>query len=171
VSGHQFAVRLGGSAADRAVARLVTAGGDTVVEHDVATGTTAYVEWAAPELVHALVEAVRAVDSAGLVATAVGPDDDLVTEAMIELRMGTDPARPPSLAGLAPTAVCGGIPLHRWSSVVSWLGPAARQGRYARYVLPGPADGRVFEAVNLALRLRVVAPAGGDLAPALSLLG
>lgn len=110
-----------------------------------------------PTLVDAVVSAVRDLDAIGVQAVAVR-DDDLVTLATIADRVGrsheavwrwavgsTGPGGFP-----APADNRLGTAYYRWSPVAAWL--------RRRLAIPVADPEPVLAAVNLALRLRALAP-------------
>jgi hypothetical protein len=162
---------------------------DVAVEYDAPTGRARIrFDRIAPSMVDAVVSGVRDLDHAGLVASGVVADDDLVTATGVAARLGRtrqaadrllhgdpppggwpgaevwDEARAPA-RGPRWAWMCAGEPLYRWSEVSAWLRahghtePVEPPVRRDAGQAAGPAADAdpVFEAVNLALRLRALA--------------
>jgi hypothetical protein len=112
----------------------------------------------APTLGDAIVSAVRDLDRVGLVVLAASEDDDLVTLAVVAARLGL----PLDIVQRWAVGIAGpgGFPApvqpdavrkcFRWSAVGAWL--------RAHYRFQEPDASLTFVAVNLALRLRALAP-------------
>jgi hypothetical protein len=129
---------------------------DAVVEHDpVARELRAHFDRAAPSLAEAVVSAVRDVDAGGLISLAAQPDDDLVTLGAVAARLGVSRRVAEGLlhGGPAPLWQCSDEPVYRWTEVA----PRVR-------VRGDSASARIFEAANLALRLRTLTRADATLA-------
>lgn len=159
----RFAVQVTQPLIDSQIQQLFSTIKDACVEVGAWRGWAAVsVDRLAPSLPDALVVAIRDLESAGLVALDVGPDDDLVTAQVIAERAGCSdqavhrwasgeggPSGFPAPA-VRPTTT-GGATYYRWSEVEPWLrerlGPRATD------------DDVVYRAVNLILRLRTIAPA------------
>jgi hypothetical protein len=115
----------------------------------------------APSLVDAIVSGVRDLDIVGLNAVEAEPDDDLVTISTVAERLVRNPAAverwmsgevgpggfPAPVDWATPVDV---QPCYSWSQVAPWL--ARNIGYLEPDVMPS------YMAVNLALRLRALAP-------------
>jgi hypothetical protein len=126
---------------------------------EVGQGTTRVLfDRQAPTLTDAIVSAVRDLDRVGLLVLAANEDDDLVTLAVVAARVGLplDVVQRWAVGLAGP----GGFPApvqpdaprkcFRWSAVAAWLGVHHR--------FREPDASLTFVAVNLALRLRALAP-------------
>jgi hypothetical protein len=146
VTPFQFGVRLGRAQPGRCGDHV---GADLVVEHDPARRETrAHVDRAGPaSLPEAVLAAVRDLDAGGLAPLAAVPDDDVVTLSAVAARLRVPRAVAEELlhAGPGPLWCCSGEPLFGWAEVASAL--RMRRDR---------ASTRIFEATNLALRLRTL---------------
>jgi hypothetical protein len=150
---HQFGVRLAGAVAP---AVLLDHCVDAVVEFDPAAAVVrAHFDRAAPSLAEAVVAAVRDVDASGVTPVAMLPDDDLVTVGVVAARVAVSRRVVEALLhdGPPPLWHCAGEPVYRWAEVA----PRLRVG-------VDSASTRVFEAANLALRLRTLTRADAALA-------
>jgi len=119
----------------------------------------------APAMLDAVVSGVRDLDVAGIVAAAVVADDPVVTLEVIAERAG----RPVEVVRAwdlpAPLWAHPRRPVYAWPEVAAWL---QRRRAGAQGV---PTDDEVaFEAVALALRLRMLAPRLERMGPIRSLL-
>jgi hypothetical protein len=113
--------------------------------------TRVSVDRAAISLVDAVVSAIRDLDTVGLAPAVVLADDDLVTAATIIERCGFRPGQlPPWLPWAGHPHTSG---LYRWSAVSAMLGDGSDGAR------AGDAGTEsTLTAINLALRLRALAP-------------
>jgi hypothetical protein len=152
----QFAVQVDGVPSEAQLNALFDRCDDVVVERDPASRRTwILVDRLAPSLMDAIVSVIRDLDFIGAVTVGVRDDDDLVTLPVVAERIG----RPPDAAAAwltdpagfpRPVFTGGGEPLYRWSAIAPWL--RSRLG----VELPSPEP--TLTAVNLALRLRALAP-------------
>ncbi|HLL65068.1 MAG TPA: hypothetical protein VK453_04890 [Micromonosporaceae bacterium] len=131
---------------------------------------TVLVDRHAPSFVDAIVSVIRDLDTVGVTPVSVRPDDDLVTIALIGERLGLSRqvVGPWSTGADGP----GDFPdpvapdLYRWAEVRRWLRDrmgfrtSAMTDRSEFWEEPDPGEdlGPTFTAVNLALRLRALAP-------------
>jgi hypothetical protein len=171
----QFGADVAGAPPGAAVGLLFGRCADAVVEFDATAGRTwVLFDRVAPSMLDAVVSGVRDLDAAGLVALAIGPDDEVITAGGVAARLGLGvaaleemlAATAPGGRVRAPRPVwhCVGEPLYRWPDVTAWLD------------VPGfdpsvpEVDSAVFEAVTLTLRLRALAPWVGRIGAIRSLL-
>lgn len=142
----QFGVRLGRAVAP---AGLLARCADAVVEHLPARHETrAHFDRAGPgSLVEAVLAAVRDLDASGLTPLEAVPDDDLVTLGAIARRLGVSRPVVADLlhTGPPPLCRCAEEPVYRWADVASALRIRRDRG-----------SARIFQATNLALRLRTL---------------
>jgi hypothetical protein len=121
---------------------------DAVVEHDpAARETRVHFDRNGSSLGDVVVSALRDVAASGLTAAQVVPDDDLITLAAVAARVGTSRRVVEGLlhGGPPPLWHCADEPVYRWPEVAPRLREAG-----------DPASERIFEAANLALRLRAL---------------
>jgi len=127
----------------------------------------------APSLVDAIVSGVRDLDIVGLNAVEAAPDDDMVTLTTVAERMARDPAAverwvtgdvgPGGFPAPVAWALPEGLqPCFWWSQVEPWL--AMNIGHLPPDAVPA------YQAVNLALRLRELAPRVDRIAAVRSLI-
>ena len=167
----QFAFMVEGEPSDVQVNALFVRCDDLTVEFDAPAGrASVWFDRDAPTAIDGIVSAVRDLDAVGLEIAATVADDDLVTVATIAERIG----RSHEAVRLMTTGAtgAGGFPApvdwatgercFRWREVASWL--STHQG----YEMPDVAP--IIEAVNLGLRLRVLAPRVDRIAALRSLL-
>jgi hypothetical protein len=129
---------------------------DAVVEHDpAARELRAYFDRAGPpSLAAAVVAAVRDLEASGLAPVAAEPDDDVVTLGAVAARLGVSREITEALLhDAAPVWRCSDEPVYRWPEIASRL-----------RVRADSASARIFEAANLALRLRTLTRADAALA-------
>lgn len=127
----------------------------------------------APSLVDAIVSGVRDLDIVGLNAVEAAPDDDVVTISIMAERVVRSPATverwlagdigPGGFPAPLDWSVQAGLqPCYAWSQVAPWM---ARNVGYAE-----PDTLPAYQAVNLALRLRELAPRVDRIAAVRSLI-
>ena len=153
---HQFGVLLASAGSPATPGTLLDRCADAVVEHDpAARQLRAHFDRAGQSLAAAVAAAVVDIDAGGPAALAVEPDDDLVTLGAVAGRLGVSRRVAEALLHGSPPPVwhCSGEPVYRWSQVA----PRVR-------VRGDPASTRIFEAANLALRLRTLTRANAALA-------
>jgi hypothetical protein len=129
---------------------------DAAVEHDpAAREIRAYFDRAGPSLVDAVVAAVLDIDAGGLTPLTVAPDDDVVTLGAVAARLAVSRRVAEGLLHDSPPPLwrCADEPVYRWSAVTQRL-----------RIRGDPASTRIFEAANLALRLRTLTRADAALA-------
>jgi hypothetical protein len=112
--------------------------------------TRVSVDRSALSLVDAIVSAVRDLEAVGLPPAVVRADDDLVTAAVIAERCGYRPGQLPFWLPWTRQPTSAG--LYRWSAVSAMLGEGPG------VALTDAGTGSTLTAVNLALRLRALAP-------------
>jgi hypothetical protein len=113
--------------------------------------TRVSVDRVAVSLVDAVVSAIRDLDTVALPPAVVLADDDLVTAAVIAERGGFRPGQLPLWLPWTGHPTSSG--LYRWSAVSAMLG-----GELGATRTDDAAADSVLTAINLALRLRSLAP-------------
>lgn len=156
---HQFVVHLESPPAADQSAQLLNRATDLAVEVGArGRWAAAVVDRPAPTVAEAIVSALADLDSVPMAPLAVGADDQLVPLWVIAERVAcpiegtakwvsgeSGPGGFPEVA-----AVLGDREYYRWSEVCQWL--------YERMGLAVPDPHPAYVAVNLALRLRRIAP-------------